>query len=171
MNTVVFLFYMMLGLFQVEGHSSNVASNTSIVKIDSIFVNKGARKMTVFYRKKALKTYNIALGFQPIGHKQCEGDGKTPEGLYYIDGKNPNSTCYKSIGISYPNERDKANAKKLGCSPGGLIRIHGLWPTVREFGANHILTDWTLGCVAVTDEEMEEIYQATAVGTPILLVP
>jgi murein L,D-transpeptidase YafK len=134
-------------------------------EVTSVQVHKGKRKMYLLHHEKVLKTYNIALGFAPEGHKQFEGDGKTPEGTYFIDRRNPNSAFHLSIGISYPNQADREYAKSLGKSPGGDIFIHGgpRRPTNRQ--------DWTEGCIAVTDKEMERIYAMVKNGTPIHILP
>ena len=110
-----------------------------------------------------LKTYDFELGFAPTGHKEIEGDGRTPEGEYFIDRKNPNSSFHLSIGISYPNEVDRAKAHAQGVSPGGDIFIHG---TPKLFSRDR---DWTWGCLAVKNREMEDIYAMVNVGTPIYL--
>jgi murein L,D-transpeptidase YafK len=112
-----------------------------------------------------LRSYDIALGFAPEGHKQFEGDGKTPEGAYYITHKNPDSRFHLSLGISYPNEADIAFSEAQGKDPGGEIFIHG-GPKgpVRN-------RDWTWGCVAVSDREMEMIYAMVNPGTPIYILP
>ncbi len=129
------------------------------VVIDKIVVYKSKREMQVFNGDKLLKTYPISLGFNPIGHKQFEGDGKTPEGIYYINERNANSGYYKNLGISYPNQADIAYANSQGKSAGGLIKIHGvkngLWHIV---GDKHLLKDWTHGCIAVSDYHMEELF-------------
>lgn len=134
-------------------------------EVTQVQVHKADRKMYLFHNDKVLKSYDIALGFEPTGHKQFEGDGKTPEGLYYISHKNPNSNYHLSLGISYPNEADLAFAEAAGKEPGGDIFIHG--------GPNTRVTqrDWTWGCVAVTDREMEVIYSMVKPGTPIYLLP
>lgn len=111
-----------------------------------------------------LKTYTFGLGFAPVGHKQFEGDGKTPEGSYTIDRRNPESLFHLSIGISYPNEADRAFAAAQGKSPGGDIFIHGgPRPGIDPMNKQ----DWTAGCIAVTDGEIEEIYAMVRDGTPI----
>jgi hypothetical protein len=138
---------------------------------DRLLLEKKARRLVAYYEGKPVRVYLGALGFAPEGHKEVEGDGKTPEGEYYIDSKNPKSAYYKNLGISYPNEADREQAAKLGKSAGGDIKIHGLAPAYAALGQAHRLTDWTYGCVAVTNEEMEELYQRTPVGTPILIVP
>jgi Uncharacterized protein conserved in bacteria len=149
-----------------------VAKNrTKVVKIDFILIEKQKRQMTVFKDSKPLKHYSIALGFNPVGHKQEKGDGKTPEGIYKISDKNPGSQFYKSLRISYPNATDTRNAVKQGKKTGGDIMIHGLPKAFNFVGKAHILKDWTLGCVAVTNAEIDEIYAATAVGTQVKIVP
>ena len=141
------------------------------VIIDSIVVVKNLRTMYVFHRGAVLKTYIIALGRQPVGNKICQGDNRTPEGLYFITSKNPNSCCHKNLGISYPNRQDRLRARKLSRSPGGDIKIHGLPNGQGYIGAAHTNTDWTYGCVAVTDEEIDEIFSKVAVGTPVNILP
>ncbi|MGB2579238.1 murein L [Elusimicrobium simillimum] len=141
------------------------------VVIDKIEILKNERKMNVYSDGKLLKTYKVALGPNPVGHKQVKGDGKTPEGKYKVDGKNPGSLYHKNLGVSYPNDKDRAAAKKLGKSPGGDIKIHGIGKTYGYIGKAHAEVDWTLGCIAVTNEEIDEIYARTAVGTPIEIKP
>ena len=140
-------------------------------KIDKIVVYKSARELKVFQNGKELKTYRVALGPNPIGPKQFQGDGKTPEGTYRVDGKNPASAYHKNLGLSYPNATDRAFAAKHGGSPGGDIKIHGLGKWFGHLGTYHYMYDWTAGCIAVTDEEIDEIYAATAVGTPVEIDP
>lgn len=120
---------------------------------------------------KELKSYKIALGRNPIGHKIQEGDHKTPEGNYLLDRRNAKSRFYRSIHISYPDEKDRAHAAKLGVSPGGDVFIHGLPNGFGWLGKLHLAMDWTDGCIAVTDEEMDEIWQAVPDGTPIEIKP
>ncbi len=135
--------------------------------IDYILIEKANRKMTVYYQKKPIKSYKIALGFEPKGHKQQEGDGKTPEGRYSIISKNPKSQFHLSLKISYPNSADKEASRKRGVTPGGDIMIHGLPPAFKLLGKLHTLKDWTLGCIAVTNQEIDEIFASTPVGTPV----
>jgi murein L,D-transpeptidase YafK len=134
--------------------------------VTKVVVYKGERRMQLFNNDNVLKTYTIALGFAPVGHKQIEGDGKTPEGLYYIDRRNPRSKFHLSIGISYPNEADIAYAKSIGKEPGGEIFIHG---KTGYRGDNK--GDWTWGCIAVPDRQMEDIYAMVRDGTPIYIIP
>lgn len=139
--------------------------------IDKIIIRKSVRKLEVYHNGELVKTYNIALGKNPIGHKQREGDYKTPEGKYFISYHNPKSSYHLSLRISYPNEQDKLNAQKIGVSPGGDIMIHGLPNRAPFIGKLHNLTDWTQGCIAVNNQEIEEIYAAVKDGTPIEILP
>lgn len=118
-----------------------------------------------------LKTYKIALGKNPIGHKQFEGDFKTPEGNYKIDGKNAKSSFHKNLGISYPDENDLENAKSLGKPAGGDIKIHGLRNGKGYISKFHRWQDWTAGCIAVTDDEIDELYEAVKTGATIEIHP
>ena len=122
-------------------------------EVTFVVVDKGARRMHLFHNQEVLSGYDIQLGFAPLGHKQFEGDGKTPEGLYRIDRRNPNSDFHLSLGISYPNVKDYAAAQAVGKSPGGDIFIHGQKNPFKNDDS-----DWTWGCIAVTNPEMEEIY-------------
>ena len=140
-------------------------------KVDLILVEKKLRTMSVYHQGKLLKTYKVALGFAPIGHKEQEGDGKTPEGIYSVSAKYPNSQFYKALQVSYPNANDQKNARKKGVSAGGEIMIHGLGKDFSWLGKLHVKNDWTLGCVAVTNEEIKEIYDAAANGTKIEIRP
>lgn len=138
---------------------------------DKLVLEKSTRRLTVYANGKPARVYLVALGENPTGHKEFEGDKRTPEGSYTINDKNPNSAYYKNLGISYPDEADRARAQKLGKSPGGDIKIHGLAPAFATVGRFHRLTDWTFGCAAVTNEEMEELFQHTPDGTPIDILP
>ncbi len=135
-------------------------------EVTRIVVYKGERKLHLVNGTKALKTYKIGLGGNPVGDKQIEGDGKTPEGSYQIDRRNPNSAYHLSLGISYPNEQDVETAKALGKEPGGDIFIHG--QARKNKGRSK---DWTAGCIAVKDREMEEIYSMVRTGTEIVILP
>ena len=134
-------------------------------QVTRIQVFKGQRVMQLLHNDRQLAAYRFELGFAPTGHKQIEGDGRTPEGEYIIDRRNPNSQWYLSIGISYPNAEDIAQARERGVSPGGDIFIHG---TPRPFRRND---DWTVGCIAVTNAEMRQIYAMVQNGTPITIYP
>lgn len=138
--------------------------------VTQILVNKTDRVMYLLNGRTVLKKFDIELGFTAQGHKQFEGDGKTPEGTYYIDRRNPNSSFHLSLGISYPNVRDVAFARAQGKSPGGDIFIHGE-PNRKERSKKAQPSDWTAGCIAVTNEEMELIYAMVQDGTLIHIQP
>lgn len=137
--------------------------------IDKIEVYKSKRKMLVYSEGKLLKTYKISLGKKPIGHKEVEGDFKTPEGIYEINAKNPNSGYHKNLGVSYPNEKDIEHAKSLGKSPGGHIKIHGIRNGSGFISKFQRWKDWTAGCIAVTDEEVDELYESVKIGAKIII--
>lgn len=132
--------------------------------VTAVVAWKERRSLVLMNNETILRHYRFELGFTPAGHKQFEGDGRTPEGTYWIDRKNPRSQYHLSVGISYPNAEDRARARALGRSPGGDIFIHG---TPRRY---RNAADWTAGCLAVTNEEVEEIYSMVAVGTPIVIL-
>jgi murein L,D-transpeptidase YafK len=139
--------------------------------IDRIVVLKSQRIMQAFSGDKILKTYKISLGINPVGDKETEGDKRTPEGNYFINGKNSGSGYHKNLGISYPNANDIAEAKAKGVGSGGDIKIHGIRNGVGFIGKFHRLFDWTAGCIAVTDEEVDELYANVKVGTPVIIRP
>lgn len=134
-------------------------------EVTRIEVFKNDRLMVLFHNDEVLEAYEVELGFAPEGHKLEEGDGRTPEGDYFIDRRNPNSLYYLSIGISYPNEEDRARARARNVSPGGDIFIHG---TPRPFRRGD---DWTVGCIAVSNADMRQIYAMVDDGTPIRIHP
>jgi murein L,D-transpeptidase YafK len=138
---------------------------------DRILVEKSARRLTLLRNGQPVKTYAVALGRSPTGHKEQEGDGRTPEGTYTIDFHKPDSDYHLALHISYPNADDIARAAERGVSAGSDIMIHGLRNGTGAIGAAHRLRDWTAGCIAVTDGEIEEIYRAVADGTPIEIRP
>jgi murein L,D-transpeptidase YafK len=144
--------------------------NTS-KSIDKIIVLKSKRKLLVLNENQILKEYKISIGKMPIGAKRFEGDFKTPEGIYTIESKNPHSGYFKNLGISYPNEKDAMFAKESGKKPGGLIKIHGLKNGMGYIGKFHRWKDWTNGCIALTNQEMEELYLNVKVGTVIEIKP
>ncbi|MFL9844888.1 L,D-transpeptidase family protein [Flavobacterium rhizosphaerae] len=139
--------------------------------IDKLVVNKSKRVMQAYNGNTLVKTYKIALGKNPVGHKQFEGDGKTPEGTYTINERNPNSGYHKNLGISYPNAEDIAYARRLGKLPGGLIKIHGLRNGRGYIGKFHRWKNWTAGCIAVTDEEIDELYKTVIPNAVIQIEP
>ncbi|MFO1462869.1 MAG: L,D-transpeptidase family protein [bacterium] len=140
-------------------------------KVDKIVVEKAERRMTLYQGNKVVKTYQVSLGKEPIGAKQEQGDHKTPEGHYSIDARNPNSNYHRALHISYPSARDREAAQARGVSPGGSVMIHGLPNSLPDFGAVHRLYDWTDGCIAVTNAEIEEIWDLVPNGTPIEILP
>ncbi len=136
-------------------------------EIDLVLVDKSEKKIYLLSKGKELKEYDVVFGESPKGHKQQEGDERTPEGKYILDYKKADSSFYKAIHISYPNEEDNARARKMGVDPGGLIMIHG---QKNGFGWLSWLMqwfNWTDGCIAVTNAKMDEIWQLVEVGTPI----
>lgn len=139
--------------------------------ITHILVEKGQRQMTVYHGDKVLKTYPIVLGFEPNGPKQAQNDGKTPEGNYKIITKNNRSKFHLSLKISYPNEKDLKQAAAKNLPAGNDIMIHGLGNGLGWIGRLHTVKDWTRGCIAVTNPEIEEIYAATPLGTSIEIRP
>ncbi len=156
----------------ILGTSSPVwATDRPSVKADSILVEKSARKLSLFVNDNLIKIYKITLGKNPTGHKVEQGDQKTPEGIYTIDFRNKESKFHLSLHISYPNEIDLFFAEKLGVSPGGDIMIHGVGKEYAWMGKYHIVHNWTDGCIAVTNEEIEELWDLIPDGTTIKIVP
>lgn len=141
------------------------------IDIDKLVVYKSKRQLLAYSNGSLIKTYKIALGGQPVGHKEFEGDKKTPEGIYTINDKNPHSGYHKNLGVSYPNQEDIANAKRLGKPAGGDIKLHGLRNKTGYISKLHRWKDWTLGCIALTDSEIDELYNAVKVGTSIEIKP
>jgi tetratricopeptide (TPR) repeat protein len=138
---------------------------------DRVLIEKKERRLTLFSKGEVIKTYKIALGGNPVGPKEMQGDNKTPEGTYIIDSRKSDSAYHLSLHISYPNEKDKTRAKELGVSPGGDIMIHGIKNGFPQVGASHAEIDWTNGCIAVTNQEMEEIYKFVPNGTVVDIKP
>jgi murein L,D-transpeptidase YafK len=139
--------------------------------VDHIIVYKQQRKLVLLSGGKEVRSYKIALGGQPVGPKSRQGDHRTPEGSYVLDSRNPNSQFYTAFHISYPDSKDIAAASKAGVKPGGDIMLHGLPKQYAWVGKAHILHDWTDGCIAVSNEEMDEIWKLVRVGTPIEIEP
>lgn len=143
----------------------------SLPKADHVIVIKHERKLTLMHAGAVLKTYSVALGAVPVGAKERQGDHRTPEGLYVLDSRNDHSQFYKALHISYPNAEDRKRAARLGVSPGGDLFIHGLPNGYGFVGAAHRLHDWTDGCIAVTNTEIDEIWSLVPNGTPIEIKP
>ncbi len=140
-------------------------------KADKVLIEKGKRRLTLFSRGRAVKIYKIALGGDPNGPKIQQGDNKTPEGIYTIDSRQKSSRYHISLHISYPNQQDKRRASQLGVSPGGNIMIHGIKTEMAWVGNRHAEVDWTQGCIAVTDEEIEEIDRLVPDNTVVEIKP
>jgi murein L,D-transpeptidase YafK len=143
----------------------------SMVVADSIVVEKQKHILTLYSAGTAVRTYQVALGKQPQGDKIRIGDGRTPEGVYHIDFRNPQSKYHMALHISYPDAAHAKRASALGVAAGGDIMIHGLPPAFAKLGAGHAAYDWTNGCIAVTDAEIEEIWRAVPNGAPIEIKP
>jgi murein L,D-transpeptidase YafK len=150
-------------------HNRNLLGGN--IPIDRIVVVKSARTLSIFRGGKQLKTYRVALGHNPIGPKEEEGDMKTPEGIYKIDERKADSDYHLALHISYPSAEDTARATGRGVSAGSDIEIHGFPNGHGALGASHYLSDWTAGCIAVTNEEIDEIWQLSPVGTIVEIDP
>lgn len=137
--------------------------------IDRIVIDKSDRGMSVWREGEKLKTYRIALGFAPEGDKRQQGDGKTPEGTFRIDRRNDKSAYHLSLGLDYPRPEDRARARKAGVDPGGDIFIHGQPNSIPN--GFRVKGDWTAGCIAVTDAEMDELFAAAKIGTVVEINP
>ena len=157
--------------------ASPTVSHTPVINIkaaisaDSIVVEKSKHTLTLYSFGIPVRSYPIALGAQPKGDKIKAGDGRTPEGLYYIDYKNSQSKYHLALHISYPDAAHADRARKLGASPGGDIMVHGLPPAFADLGDEQRTHDWTEGCIAVTNREIEEIFRAVPQGSPIDIKP
>jgi murein L,D-transpeptidase YafK len=138
---------------------------------DSIVIEKRARRLTLFHMGRPIRSYLVALGGNPVGDKLAAGDRRTPEGVFSIEARNPRSDYHLSLRISYPDAAHRQRAEALGVDPGGNIMIHGLPNGRGSVGAYHRTVDWTNGCVALTDEEIEEIWSAVPIGTPVQIKP
>jgi murein L,D-transpeptidase YafK len=161
--TLVMLFVLVVSI--------GAAQSPEAKKANRIVVLKSKRTMTLESDGHVMVTYKVALGGQPIGAKDRQGDHKTPEGEYVVDAKNANSQFYLALHLSYPNATDRTRARKIGVSPGGDVEIHGLGKKYGWIGARHRLSDWTDGCIAVTNQEIEEVFRMVPVGTPVEIRP
>lgn len=140
-------------------------------EVDKVVVVKALRQLRLIADGRIFRTYRVALGRNPVGDKLREGDGRTPEGQYTLSYKNDRSRYHRSIKVSYPNAQDREEARALGVDPGSDIMIHGLGPERAFLGKTHLAADWTEGCIAVTNEQMNEIWKLVPVGTPIEIRP
>jgi murein L,D-transpeptidase YafK len=151
--------------------SAAKAGASSVLMADKLVVRKAERRLYVMRAGQVLKEYRVALGLSPSGHKQQEGDYKTPEGSYRLIRRNPRSDFFLSMEISYPNAKDAARAQRQGVRPGGAIMLHG-WPNNPRKGAEYYKSaDWTDGCIAVSNSDMVEIWLMTPLETPIDILP
>jgi murein L,D-transpeptidase YafK len=173
-NVLIFSLIVMTGCSQPPitypvAPKSTPAASVRAAKVDRVVVNKEARELKLIRKGQVIRTYPVALGPNPTGHKIMEGDGRTPEGSYVLDWRNPNSRFYRSIHVSYPDQTDRLLATQLGVSPGGMIMIHGE-PDYLSF-AGQASEDWTEGCIAVSNGAMDEIWSLVDDGTLILINP
>lgn len=141
------------------------------LKVDHVVVRKKEHKLLLLSGEQVVKSYEVALGGGGLAPKRRQGDRRTPEGLYKIDYRNPASRYHLALHISYPAPADKRRSRPVGADPGGNIMIHGLGPQYSWVGANHRVSDWTDGCIAVTDAEIEEIWKMVPDGTPVEIRP
>jgi murein L,D-transpeptidase YafK len=149
-----------------------LAFATPAPKADRVVIDKSERSLSLYAGERKLASFWVSLGADPVGRKQCRGDNRTPEGLYYVAGRKENSDFHRALRISYPSAEDVERARARGCEPGGDIMIHGLknrWP--RQTGRLHLLRDWTRGCVAVTNEEIERIWAMVPDGVEVEIRP
>ena len=151
--------------------ASKSVNQSNVLKADRVVVLKSKRRMFLMKENFVLKIYVIALGRYPKGPKRYKGDAKTPEGNYILDYKIKDSDFYRAIRINYPNARDIDNARTAGKAPGGKIVIHGLPNTMTAERVGHPVLDWTQGCIAVTNKQMDEIWKLVDAGTPIEIHP
>jgi murein L,D-transpeptidase YafK len=151
--------------------ATNPAAASDFPLADKVLVEKSKRKLHLLKDNRSFRTFDIALGVAPSGDKEREGDQKTPEGLYYLDMRNPNSDFFLSIRVSYPNSTDRMEARRKGQDPGGQIMIHGQ-PNVPTYSAAYYAKeDWTNGCIAVSNSDMIDIWLMTPNNVPIEIVP
>jgi murein L,D-transpeptidase YafK len=148
------------------------SGNTSLPSaVDRLVIFKSERKLITVKAGRVVKSYRVALGQQPLGTKRCRGDNRTPEGEYYVTHRVPGSRYFLALHLSYPSPADEIISRNAGCDAGGSIEIHGLPEEFGWKGARHRERDWTNGCIAVTNEEMKELYRSIAVGTPVEIYP
>lgn len=158
-------------IFRLLLFLSLITAGSAQSTIDHLVVLKKQHKLLLISGDQVVKSYDVALGSGGLTPKRRQGDHRTPEGLYTIDYRNPASRFHRALHISYPQKSDMLRARQLGVDPGGDIMIHGLGPSFSWAGELHRHNDWTDGCIAVTDEEMDQIWQAVADGTPVEIRP
>ena len=162
---------LVVGLALLVGDAQTHHASAGLPPVELVVIYKGRQTMELLAGNQVVRAYQVALGRNPLGHKERAGDFRTPEGSYTIDLHKRNSRFYKSLHISYPNRQDRAAAKNQGRSPGGDIMIHGLPKGFEDLADVHFLRNWTKGCIAVNNAEMDEIWQLVADGTPIVIKP
>lgn len=140
-------------------------------RADRVVIEKAKHTLTAYSGTQVIALYRVALGLEPVGPKSCKGDLRTPEGHYKVVAQNSNSGFHRSLRLDYPNAEDIANARRIGCDPGGNVAIHGLQNGYDWVGRAHCDVDWTNGCVAVTNQEIDRLWQIVAVGTPVEILP
>jgi len=165
------LLFLALAALALSGAAPITASGSDFPMADKVLVEKGKRKLHLLKNGVPFRTFDIALGLNPAGDKLMEGDQKTPEGFYLLDGRNPDSEFFLSIHISYPNSGDRTEARKQGVDPGGAIMIHGQPNEPTYSAAYYSREDWTNGCIAVSNSDMIDIWLMTPDNVPIEIVP
>ena len=168
---LIFLLCCLAAVCALIGAHLNLHPLVSNAVADRVLVEKGARRLTLLRGRTSLKIYRVALGSAPVGPKEHEGDQRTPEGTYLIDFHKADSDFHRALHLSYPKQGDIDQAAARGVSPGCDIMIHGIRNGLGWIGAFHRRTDWTAGCIAVTDFEIEEIWRAVPDGTPVEIRP
>jgi murein L,D-transpeptidase YafK len=163
------IFFIFLGMTVYYFYPENKLPTD--IQINKLVVYKSNGELLAYSNGQLVKTYKISIGRQPVGKKEFKGDEKTPEGIYQINNKNAKSDYHKNLGISYPNKADIKNAKRLGKQTGGDIKIHGIKNKMGFIGKFHRWFNWTQGCIAVTDEEIDELYNSVKIGTKIDIKP
>ena len=158
-------------LVEVPSCADRIAAGEIRPRVERVLVEKGERRLSLWFAGHRVRSYRVALGSEPIGDKQRQGDGRTPEGTYTIDGRNGGSEFHRSLHISYPNAADVRSAREAGADPGGEIMIHGLPNAADWVDREHTRFDWTEGCIALTNEEIDELWELVADGTPIEIRP
>jgi murein L,D-transpeptidase YafK len=170
-TTATFVLYTLLSFAFMTGRCAAKPTTAGAEQADRIVVEKSARTMTLMHGPRVLRAYKVALSREPVGAKEREGDHKVPEGEYVVDSKNAHSRFHLALHISYPNASDREKARKLGVRPGGNIEIHGLDGKYAWVGSLQRQIDWTDGCIAVTNPEIDEIWPIVRVGTPVEIRP
>lgn len=167
-KTLIIMVGLLIGL--ATPAMATTGSGTDLIA-DKVVVLKGKRELQLWRDDALMQSFRVALGRQPKGHKIYEGDGRTPEGTYYLEGWKSDSRFYRAMHISYPNASDRARANSLGRSPGGAIMLHGLAQEIVDWGDDHYMFNWTEGCIALTNEQMDVIWRRVRPGTPIEIMP